>query len=388
MNQSNKSIFKRYAYHTFLQWFSHSLLVAFGGLFIYAKTGSIGLALAVELASIVGDLTVRSPLVNWWWNILLKRRQVLSMTVGIIIAAVSFLGIFFTNPDYTWSTALFMIFSYFSSVGMSMYWIPSSALYVKSVGQSDTPGLHTSIITIVRVFAALLASVTGLILNAQDNFLLLLPIFSVVVLVSLIPLMRLNLQPEAPVSWRRAVGRISTECFWANFNSDFQLKMSGLPLILVLLYGSFSESVAIGGMTLFLAAILGYFAGKLKDTDNNYLFILSFVGLVFVWIAYSVMKAPIGFVIVGGLEYMLSAIVSIGRDARVSREIVNDGHSIEGAIAVEFARGIGITTGLLILIFAYWLTGTLPQAVLLAGALFVIPRGLYAIGVLDKLKTK
>ena len=279
-----------------------------------------------------------------------------------------------------------MFFSGLASVGMSMYWIPSSTLYFKSVGQSNTPGFNTSIITVVRICAAILASATGLILNAQDNFLFLLPIFSVVVLVSLIPLRGLNLSTEEPVSWKRAMSRISKKCFWANFNSDFSIKKDGLPLILVLLFGSLSESVTIGGLTLIFAAILGYFAGKLKDNNNNSLFILSFIGLLFVWVAYAVVKVPVGFIILGALEYVFSTIVSIGRDARTGRETANSGHSIESAVAIEFARGIGIMTGILILVLAYWLTGTLSQFVLLAGALFVIPRGLYAIGILDKLK--
>ena len=101
MDDQNLHIFRRYAIHTFLQWFSHSLLVAFGGLFIYAKTGSIGLTLIVEVAAVAGDLIVRSPLVDWWWNVLIKRRQISSMAIGMIIAALSYLGIFFTDAGHS-----------------------------------------------------------------------------------------------------------------------------------------------------------------------------------------------------------------------------------------------------------------------------------------------
>jgi len=65
MDETELKIFKRYAVHSFLQSFTMSLLVTFGTLFYYAKTGSIGIALAGAFFEIVGDLIIRGPLVNW-----------------------------------------------------------------------------------------------------------------------------------------------------------------------------------------------------------------------------------------------------------------------------------------------------------------------------------
>jgi len=386
MDETNLNIFKRYAVHAFLQEFSQSLLVTFGALFIYAKTGSIGIALAGAFFEIVGDLIIRSPLVNWWWNKLVKRKLVLAMVVGMAITAFASIGIFITDPSRTFGVALLLIFSMVSSFGTSIYWIPSNAVFFRMVGNSHLPGRYASIISILQIAAAMFAAIISLALNVKNNFLLLLPFVAIMSLLSLIPLAGLRLPLEEPVIWRRSMKKMSARTFWANFMGDNRLRSTGIPLILVLLYGSLSASTAISSLTLFFAAILGYFAGKLKDNSNASMFLVALIGSVFVWFAYAVIKAPPMFIILGGLGYIFSTILDIGRDARLSREMANGGHFVEGAIAVEWTRALGTMAGILILIIAYWFTGTLPQAILITGVIFVIPKGLYALGVLDKLE--
>jgi hypothetical protein len=387
MDQSNLSIFKRYALHTFLQWFTQSLLVTFGTLFIYAKTKSIGIALLAEFAGIVADLIIRGPFIEVWWNKLLGRRQILAMVLGMLITALASLGIYFTDASRSSAITFLIFFSWLSSIGTATYWILSNAVFFRTVGHSVTPGRYASLITIVHIAAAMLAAVAGLVLNAQDHFLVLLPILAIAALLSLIPLKGLNLPAEQPVSWWRGVRRMSLRSFWANFLGDSQLRTTGLPLILILLFGSFTKSVAVGALTLLFAAVLGYFAGKLKDHNKTSLFIISLIGLIFVWLAYAVVKVPAEFVVLGTFEYIFSTILNIGRDARLGREAANNGHFVESSLAVELTRALGNLTGLAALALAYWLTGTLPQFVLSIGLIFVIPRGLYAIGVLDKLRT-
>jgi MFS family permease len=387
MDEANLKIFKRYASHTFLQWFTQSLLVTFGALFIYAKTESIGIALAGAFFEIIGDLIIRGPLVDWWWNKLLGRRLTLAMAVGMVITALTSLGIFIINPAGSIGIALLLILCMVSSFGTSIYLIPSNAVSFRVVGHSKFPGHYASIITILRITAAALAALISLVVNAQNNFLILLPFIAIMALLSLIPLSGLRLPLEEPVKWRRAIKRVSVRTLWANFSGDGRLRSTGIPLILVLLYGSLSKSVSIGAITLLSAAVLGYFAGKLKDKSKSSIFLIALIGLVFVWIAYAVIKAPIIFIILGALEYIFSTVLAIGRDARLSRQAVNSGHVVESAIAIELTRALGTMTGMLILIIAYWATGTLPQFILVTAILFVIPKGLYALGVLDNLQT-
>jgi MFS family permease len=386
MSEPNSDVFKYYAIHTFLQSFSQSVLVTFGALFIYAKTGSIGIALAAEFAGITADLIIRSPFVEIWWNRWLGRRQVLAMMVGMAITALASMGIFFTDTSLASASFLLILLAGLSSIGTSVYWIPSNAAYFRAVGPSSTPGYTTSLLTILRIAAAILAAIVSLLLNAQNHFLVLLPILAIIALLSLIPLQKLRLPLEEPVSWKRSVTRMSKKSFWANFLGDNQLRTTGVPLVLVLLYGSFSKPAAIGALTLLFAAILGYFAGKLKDGNKSSLFTIALIGAIFVWIAYAFIKAPLAFVILGTLEYIFSTILNVGRDARLGREAANTGHFVESALAVELTRALGTMAGLLVLILAYWTMGSLPQFVLLTGILFVVPRGLYAIGILDELK--
>lgn len=385
MDETNLNLFKRYAVHTFLQGFAQSLLVTFGVLFIYAKTGSIGVALAAAFFEIAGDLIIRSPLVEWWWNKWLGRRLVWAMVVGTVITAIAALGIFIVDTSQPFAVPLMLILSAVSSFGTSIYWAPSNAVYYRLIGVSNLPGRYTSIIHILHIGSAMLAAVISLILNVQDNFLLLLPFVALMALLSLIPLVGVKLSQEEPVKWWRGMKSLSVRVFWANFNGEHRLRSAGIPLILVLLYGSLSQSAAIAAATLLFAAILGYFAGKLKDNSNASLFLIALIGLIFIWVAYAVVKAPIMFIILGTLEYIFSTILSIGRDARLSREIANRGHFMESSIAVETVRALGAMAGLIILIIAYWTTATLPQLILITGAVFVIPKGLYALGVLDQL---
>jgi len=310
------------------------------------------------------------------------------MVVGMIITAITSVGIFIIDPSTAFGIILLMALAAVSSFGTSIYWIPSHALFFRVIGNSNLPGRYTSIITILHIVAAMLAALISLFLNVRDNFLLLLPFVAIMSLLSLIPLAGLNLPQEEQVSWRRSIKRLSARTFWANFIGDSRLTSTAIPLILVLLYSSLADSVAISALTLIFAAVLGYFAGKLKDNSNAYIFVVTLIGLVFVWVAYAVAKAPVMFIILGALEYIFSTVLSVGRDARLSREVVNNGHTVEGSIAIELTRALGTMATMLILILAYWLTDTLPQAVLLTGILFAIPKGLYALGVLDKLKTR
>lgn len=363
-----------------------SLLVTFGTLFYYAKTGSIGFALAGAFFEIVGDLIIRGPLVNWWWNKLLGRRLVWAMVVGMIITAATSVGIFFIDSSSALGITLLLTFALVSSFGTSIYWMPSNVILFQTIGSSNLPGHYTAIITIVHIAASILAAVISLLLNVKDNFLLLLPFVAVMSLLSLIPLTGLNLPKGEIVKWSRSIKRLSARTFWANFMGDSRLRSTAIPLILVLIYGSLAESVSISALTLIFAAILGYFAGKLKDKSNTSLFIVALIGLIFIWLAYAIAQAPMLFIILGALEYIFSTILTIGRDARLSREITNNGHIVESSIAVELTRALGTLATTLILIVAYWLTGTLPQAVLITGMIFVIPKGLYALGVLDELR--
>lgn len=380
----NRFLFRRYAFHVVLQSFTFSLLVVFGTLFIYAKTGSIGIALGSAFFEIVGDLIIRSPLVELWWNSWFKRRQLPAIAAGLGITALASLGIYFVDPTKSYAIAAFYLLSAISSFGTSIYAIPADAIFYRTVGRSNLPGRYSSIISAAQIGGAIMAALLSLILSANNNFLVLLPILAVVAVLSIIPLWGLNLPQEEPVNWRRSMRKISVKAFWANFIGDSRLSSSGLPLILVLLFGSLKESVFVNGSVLLIAACLSYFAGALKDKGKNSIFAVCLIGLIFIWIAYSIIKAPAAFIILGALQYISSTILDVGKDARLSREIANSGHFIEGAIAIEVTKALGTLVGVLILLAAYWLTRTLPQAILIFGIIFVIPRGLYALGLLEQ----
>jgi MFS family permease len=386
MNDPDLDIFKRYALHKFLQSFAFSLLIAFGALFIYAKTGSIGIALAGAFFEILGDLIIRSALVEWWWNTLLGRRQIFAMFVGMVITALTSFGIFLVNPSQTFGVGLLLILSAVSSFGTSIYAMPSNAVFYRTIGLSQRPGRYASLIKLASIGGAMFAAVISLVLNAHSHFLALLPCVALVVMLSLIPLIGLRLPKEKPVIWKRSLRRLSVRTLLANFAGDSRLQSTGVPLILVLLSGSLGESVFVTAAVLLVAAGLAYLAGKLKDYGRSSLFFVALIGLGGVWLAYAIIASPLWFIVVGSLQYILSTILDIGVDARLSREVANTGHFIEGAIATELVQALGTLTGTMILIVAYWLTGTLPQAILVLGIVFVIPRGLYALGALDEPK--
>jgi len=181
---------------------------------------------------------------------------------------------------------------------------------------------------------------------------------------------------------------ISRKAFIANLDLIVPIKHFALPLIILLVFSSLSESIWIIAISTILASISAYFTGKFKDKNSEYLSMAALFLAVAVWFFYGFASGAISFIILGVFESISSTIILVGREARLSREIANTKKPIEATIEVEVARMLGPIISFAILTLIYIITNSLPQIVLVLGSLLILPNAIYSVGNLDKYKAR
>lgn len=374
--------FKQFLTHTFFQWFTQSAFTTFGALLIYSLTGSLLGTLVYFVIHHLALVLIRSAGLTPLFRSINRFGFRSILIAGLFIRAGAFALFFIITPSTGYFYPLLFLISFVDALGITMYWTLSNSLLFSLIGQTGRPGHYTAYSSITRTIAGGLAAILGVVLNIQQyDFLTLFPLAAIFLILSVIPLWRMEMPHSIPVvSFRKALNRISPTAFIANVGGGDTLIQIALPLVILSTLSSFSRSVWVSASTALALILASYVAGTFKDRQSNKLTIIALSLIVVVWALYGVASTVSLFIILGFAYAVTSEVISTSRDARLSREVVNSVSPLEASAAIEFARAVGQIAMSLPLLLAYLLFHSVPQLIFLIGIPFIIPKGIYAMG--------
>lgn len=371
--------FKTYLLHVVLLCFTEMSFYIFGSLLFYLKTGSVINTLFFGLTLKIVALIIKSVLVRPFLRLVKAVGVIRIMIISLFVWGASTVTLFLINVKGPDSLLLFFLAGVVYAAAHSCYWMLSNAFGFNYIGLSDIPGQYSSYWQIAVILAGASASLAGLFLHLDHNFLLLLLLMGFMLVASTIPL-RYIISPEVKiVSFNDCVKVISVHGFFANVNPEHDLTTVAVPLIILFAFGSLSTSIYISVIVALATMLLAYLVGKAKDHHNNKLPMVGGLVSVFAMIAYGFIHTPVAFVIVGVLVGLSTSMLDTSREACAGRELTNNQDAIAGTIAIEFARSFGGFLGDLALIVSYLVIGSLWQPILILGAISVLPKVFYAI---------
>lgn len=371
--------YKIYLLHVFLQEFAEMSFFVFGSLLFYLKTSSVINTLFFGLTLKATALIVKSVLVRPFLLLVKFVGVTRIMTLSLLVWGLTLISFFFIHVKDTPSLMLFFLVGIIFSIFNSCYWMLSNAFGFKFLGLSNTPGQYSSFWQIIIVLSSASVSAIGLLLHLDHNFLLLLVVMGLMLVASILPLKYMIPPSVQVVSFDDCVKKLSSHGFWANVNPEHDMTTTGVPLIILLTFGSLSKSIWISILVALITVLFVYLAGMTKDNRNNKLAGLAGLALVAGLILYGFARTPLTFILVGVLVGASNSVVDTAREAGLGRELTNGQDAIAGTIAIEFARSFGGFLGELILVISYLITGTLWQPILIVGAITVLPKIFYAL---------
>lgn len=375
-----QNLYRTYATHTLLYAFGRSLFGSYGTLLLYAQTQSVGWAIGFWVAVHGIGIFVRSYGMVHLWGTLRRVGVPAFMGAGIIFMALGNLLIWAIVPGTPTFLATFFGAALLFTLGSSMYWVPSSAILYSTVGMMKHSGSSSAMLAIARNVAAILAAGVGLLLSTYGSFSLLIPLSSVVVLVSVLPLRHLHFPVEEQLHFLRSLRALPHTTVFANLLIDTSLKATGVPLIILLLPLTLEKSAWAQGLTVIGATVAAYVAGKLEDRNNHVISVVALVVSLVAWGSFALASTATMFIVAGVIYAFSMTVIDVDAEARLCREVAHTGHSLEESVAIETIRTTGAFIANALLLCAFLLAGTLPQLILLLGALFFLPQGIYALG--------
>lgn len=137
--------YRKYLVHSFLQNFTQTLFYAFGALLMYDKTQSVLVVIVYGLVAKLSAVIIKTMAVRPLFRAINKIGIVSVMGAGLLLMAFSLVGIFYLNLGSTLSFLLLFCFSAAHSLGVTLYWTPSTAPLLTSVGSTSTPGKYNAI---------------------------------------------------------------------------------------------------------------------------------------------------------------------------------------------------------------------------------------------------
>jgi len=379
--------FKIYLLHGFLQNFTQTAFYIFGSLLLYVKTGSVLIVLIYGLIQSVVAVLIKSWLIEKYLKLVQRVGFIPTIGGSLLLNGISLIALFYLKIHGPLSLILLFSIGLVYSAGNASYWMLSNSLMFNYVGSSKSPGQYSAHYSTMTIISTGLAGFAGLFLNFQNNFLLLFILSGIMLVASIIPLHYITPPPIQVVSSRECIKKLSRGAFWANCNPDHQITTTAIPLIILFLFGSLSESIWINVTVALLTIICVYAVGKSKDRDNNRLLWFGAIALFLSFIFYGFIKTPTQFIILGVIFGIAGGIVGTAREARLGREVANTTKPIETTVAVEFVRSLGELIGSVILVGTFLLFGKLWQPILIIGCLAVLPKIIYALKNIDGMNT-
>ena len=308
------------------------------------------------------------------------------MFIGLLFLSISFFGLFYIDSSFIYFQIAFIILAIAHDFGAGMYWIFSNSILFKAIGTMKCPGRNASFIYMLYTGASILSAIIGVVFDRKEIFSFLFLLSGILLLLSMVPLRNIDFKLNKKISLKRALRNISSNALIGNLDLETPIKSTALPLILLLFFSSISESIFVISVSQIIAAIFAYLTGFSKDKKSPYMSYFGFILSICVWFLYGVASAAIFFIALAILESVSSTILSVDRTARLSRDVVNTGKTIETAIVIEIFRQIGPAISFTLLLGIYQLTNTLDQFVLIAGSFLILPKALYAMGGIERLR--
>lgn len=380
--------YKHYLLHAFLQNFTETGFFIFGSLLIYSKTRSLLLLLLFGMVKKSTDLLLKSLLVKQFLKFVQATSAIFVMKLSLFLWGVSLISLFLLDVHGGFSLVMLFVIAALYAVSNSSYWILSNAFMFEYVGGSALPGRYSSYLFMTITLSSLLAGLSGLLLNLNDNFVILFVLMGGMLLLSMFPLHYLKPLPVKVVSFKECLKKISPAAFWANVNPEHDLITTAVPLTILFIFGSLSKSATISALATLITIIFVYLVGRNKDSNSNRLVWMGVIALVSTLVLYGFIKTPAQFLILGVIWGISKTVVNTSREARLGREVFNSSEPIQATVVVEFARSFGgfISHSVLILTLAF--AGSLWQPILMLGAVFVLPQVLYALKNIDSVGPK
>lgn len=378
--------FKRVLLNKFFGHYSFSVFFTFGALLVFEKTGSVIAALVFFLLLTFAKFISRTIGLRVYTSIAGKIGAFWTMALGILISSLISFLIFFIELDSVTSLAIFYLLPIILGFWRPFYTNVANALYYVAVGSSKWPGGSSSKLLIAEITSTILAVFTGFLLNQLDNFLFLFILQGVLFTFSMLPLRGVYLPSVKPMSLSLGFKRLSKKLIFANINPDHELRVTALPLIIAVFFGSIDTSIIVVSLVVLVNAFISYVAGKLKDKKSKTLSVIAALAISLSWVVYGFASTEFLFVVLGIIQSLFTVVIQIGRQARMSREVVNAGNGWESTVAIEAARSFGAFLSILIMVIIYYFTHSLPQTLLITGAFWILPMAYYAIGEVDEVK--
>jgi len=384
----NSHNYHKYLIHTFLHKFTEKLFFVFGSLLLYTKTESLLYVLLFFLTAKATSIFIRSVGLPLFFGLIKRFSMYVVLNIAVVFMAISFISLFYIPTSSTSFIYIFLGVAILKSVSNSIYVIISNTIMFNEIGLSNLPGKYTALVSIVQTSGGILSVLLGIFLNLRGDFLFLFIIAGVMLFGSVLPLRGMKLPTLHTTSFKKCFCKLSSPAILANINPSHTLQVVGLPLIIMLVFTSINTSIWISAIAAIATMIISYVTGSFKDGRKKYLNKFALVLFFIVWIWYGFANSEIQFIFLGIVGGLAATIIRVGRNARLSREITNTKQPLESTIAIEFSRGIGGFLGVLTLFIAYSITNTLPQMILVLGALFMLPKAIYAIGNIDGKKKR
>ena len=354
---------------------------SFGALFFYEMTQSIAAALFLGFLYFAVGIISRSVTVPLFLQIKNKIKVVPFMGIGLTIVALMNLALFIIGSLTPVSAAALAIALVVSSFGSGMYWLFSNIIKLTNIGHAKAPAAYSSLLIIVRMLAAIVATLLGIMLSFNDHFIVLLFFSAVLLFFSLIPLARMKgINHHGSFHLRKLFRHQSRLALLANTKIAPEIFNYGFPIFFVSTFHSVPKSVLITGFSYVIAIVLAYLIGKFKDHHDNRLIMACSILLVLGFIIFTQVHSIIGFIIVISLMGVCHNAIAVGADMRIGKEIVASRNTVEFMAGIEVVRNFGSAISILIFLSIFLLAGYFPQWIFAFGALFIIPEVLYAVG--------
>ncbi len=240
----------------------------------------------------------------------------------IIFATLMSAGFFFVfyQMDFSWPNLVLLATLW--ALYDAFYWVAHLYLFIQSNNKKRGAGKGTSIFYIVRTIAGIAAPLVGAFILVFVSQKLLVAISMVILLLSLVPLFKLDHLHDIPVrpqktfkaffkGWREKRNYLSMGLYALHGAAENVL----WPLFIYAVFGSI-ESVAYLPVIISITfAVFSYFAGKVHSSDRGKTIALGAGLIAITWILRLSIDEPMFYMVTVFLIGLFSVLVSIPLDS-------------------------------------------------------------------------
>jgi len=375
-----------YLAHKFFSNFTLNLFFIFWALLIYEKTGSMLLTLLFYLLHYLSILATISVLLNIFVYVLNKYKIKITMIIWLLLVSLSYI-LLFTVPSnaYLYEWILFFI-AFIMAVWSSFYYIPFNTINFTLIWNSNKPWIWASFLSSNSIFAWIIASFLAISMNITNNIKLLLLFAWVSLLISCILLYFISIpHNKLDIKFSSFIRLIPFKDSFAFMELSHEMKNIWLPIVAFYLFWSLWTSIEVSSFIALWTIITIFFAGHLKDKNNNlFLIISSIIGLLCRF-SFWLVSDKISFVVLGIIIWLTYKVINTNFEANFWRKLSNSSTKLEFSLANDFSKISWRVIVILVLLWLYFLTNSVSQYVLVLWWLFLIPKIILSMRKIDNL---